>query len=484
MRPRKDKRCSMGKTTGFIEFQRKTPGYRPKGERIGDFKAVELQLDEKDIYEQAARCMDCGIPFCHGCGCSLANIIPEFNDLVYQKRWSEALDILMSTNNFPEFTGRICPATCEAACVAGINGEPVTIRQIELEVIEKGFEKGYIQPSKPTTYRDERIAIIGSGPAGLAAADCLNKAGYIVTVFDSAKYPGGILRYGIPDFKLEKWVVERRIKLMEDEGIVFETGIKAGEDISYRYLKDRFDAVCLACGAREPRDLLIPGRELSGVYFAMDFLTQQNKRNSGETFDTRQEITASGKTVVVIGGGDTGSDCLGTSHRQGAKQVSQFEILPEPSIERPESTPWPTWPLILRETHAHKEGGTRKWAVTTKSFIGENEILKKMLCAEVKWEAKKEGEPLSPVEIPGTEFEVAADMVILAMGFTGPEKNRLVDELNIERDERGNVKTDQNHMTNVKGVFAAGDMVSGQSLVVRAIADGRDAATGIMEYLS
>lgn len=428
--------------------------------------------------------MDCGIPFCHGFGCSLSNVIPEFNELVYRGNWQKALDILLSTNNFPEFTGRLCPAPCEAACIAGINGEPVTIRQIELAIIEKGFEKGYIRPSPPRSYFNERIAVIGAGPAGLAVADTLNKAGYRITVFDSAKLPGGLLRYGIPDFKLEKWVIDRRIRLMEEEGVIFETGITAGKDISYRYLKNRFDLICLACGSRIPRDLPIPGRELTGIFFAMDYLSQQNKRDCGERIDPQKEITASGKRVVILGGGDTGSDCLGTALRQGAKDVYQFEILPKPPLERSESTPWPLWPLVLRDTHAHKEGGIRRWSMITKAFLGENRILKKLRCAQVQWRAEQSNAQPVPIEKPGTEFEIDADMVILAMGFVSPERNRLINELRIALDERGNVKADHLHMTNVDKVFVAGDMANGQSLIVSAIADGRKTARGIMTYLA
>ncbi len=381
----------MGKTTGFLEYDRKEPGYRPMEVRLKDYKAVEYEPDEDDIYEQAARCMDCGIPFCHGCGCPVSNIIPEFNDLAYRGHWQEALDILLSTNNFPEFTGRLCPAPCETACVTGINSDPVTIRQIELSVIEKGFEKGLIRPKPPAKYFNKRIAIIGSGPAGLAVADTLNRSGYKVTVFDEAEKPGGLLRYGIPDFKLEKCIVERRIGLMEKEGVIFETGIRAGTDISFKYLNRHFHAICLACGARKPRDLSIPGRNFTGIFFAMDFLVQQNKRIGGEAIDPSDAISARDKAVVIIGGGDTGSDCLGTSLRQGAKSVCQLEILPKPPVERPDHTPWPMWPLILRESHAHKEGGERRFSVTTRAFIGENRVVNKLLCAEVEWVPEQAG---------------------------------------------------------------------------------------------
>jgi len=466
-----------------MEHGRKDPGYRPREERIRDYKAVERQLSYDEIHRQAARCMDCGTPFCHAYGCPVANVIPEFNYFVCKGNWQEALEILLSANNFPEFTGRVCPAPCEAACVSGINGDPVTIRQIELAVIERGFENGYVQSRPPVKRMNERVAIIGSGPAGLAVADTLNKTGYRVTVYDDALVPGGILRYGIPDFKLEKWAVDRRIHLMEEEGVVFETGIKVGQDISCRYLTRHFDAVCLACGVREPRDLNVPGRDLKVISFAMDYLTQQNKRVSGERVDSSEGTTAEGKTVVVIGGGDTGSDCLGTALRQGAKKVSQLEILPEPPADRSESTPWPLWPLMLRKTHAHEEGGETLWSVMTKEFIGEEGILKKLLCAEVEWVAPEEGKPPVPVEKAGTEFEVEADMVLLAMGFVGPGKNRLIDELGIELDSQGNVKADANHMTKREGLFVAGDMTTGQSLVVRAMGDGRKAAYGIMAYL-
>ncbi|MBW1720786.1 MAG: glutamate synthase subunit beta [Deltaproteobacteria bacterium] len=473
----------MGKPTGFLEYTRKEPGYRPREERIRDFRAVECQLSHREIQVQAARCMDCGTPFCHATGCPLSNLIPEFNDFMYRGKWRRALDLLLSTNNFPEFTGRVCPALCEAACVAGINDDPVTIRQIELAVIEKGFESDYLRPSPPPRRHGSRVAVVGAGPAGLAAADTLNRAGYPVVVFDEAPRPGGILRYGIPDFKLEKWVVERRIRMMEQEGVVFETGVRVGEDISYRYLKSRFDALCLACGARRPRDLPVPGRDLQGIHFAMDYLVQQNRRMGGETFDASGEIWAAGKRVVIIGGGDTGSDCLGTAIRQGAERVVQLEILPKPPLRRSEHTPWPRWPYMLRESHAHKEGGEVWWSVMTKSFLGSEGRVTGLRCVEVEWDRDPEGALKGPMEKPGTEFDLEADLVLLAMGFTGPEENSMFDGLGIERDQRGNVKVGPLNMTNVPGIFAAGDMTLGQSLVVRAIADGRKAAGGIRAYL-
>ncbi len=473
----------MGKPTGFLDYERKEPGYRTKKERLQDYKAVELQADDKETIIQSARCMDCGIPYCHAYGCPVANVIPEFNDLIYRNNWQGALDILLSTNNFPEFTGRVCPAPCEAACVAGINQEPITIRQIELALIEKGFKEGYLKPQPPETYLQAQVAVIGAGPAGLAVADSLNKAGYRVTVFDEAAEPGGILRYGIPDFKLEKWVVERRVQMMQAEGIVFETGVKVGVDISFRYLKSRYAAICLACGARGPRDLPIPGRDYTGIYFAMDYLTQQNKRLAGESLRPSTEITAANKAVVIIGGGDTGSDCLGTALRQGARQVTQLEILPEPPTERDSSTPWPMWPLMLRDTHAHKEGGSRRWAVTAKAFIGENRVLKRVACIEMEWQPTPDGKGHMPIEKPGTEFDIEADLVILAMGFIGPGPSKLVDEIGLELDDRKNVKVDHTQMTNVPGVFVAGDMTTGQSLIVHAIANGRKASDGIQSYL-
>jgi len=473
----------MGDPRGFIEIKRKDAPYRSRDERLRDYKAVEHQLSYSDLNKQAARCMDCGTPFCHAYGCPISNLVPEFNDFAFRGNWQQALEILVSANNFPEFTGRVCPAPCEAACVSALNSDPVTIRQIELAIIEKGFESGLISSEPPSIRLDKKVAVIGSGPAGLTIADSLNRAGYRVTVFENANYPGGILTYGIPDFKLEKWVVERRIKLMAAQGITFETGVKIGDDISCHYLKKRFDAICLACGARKPRDLPVPGRDLNGIYFAMDYLSQQNKRNRDEYVGPSDEIIARDKKVVVIGGGDTGSDCLGTALRQGAIRVSQLEIVPKPPVKRSDNTPWPMWPVLLRQTHAHKEGGELFWSIMTKEFLGEKGVVKKIRCAEVEWVVSDVNRPPVPIEKASTEFEIEADLVILAMGFLGPEESNLVAELSVELDGRGNVKADDHGMTNLDGIFVAGDMAMGQSLVVRAIADGRKTALGIKTYL-
>lgn len=473
----------MSKERGFLEYGRRDPGYRPREERVKDFKSVELRLADEEIHQQVARCMDCGTPFCHGYGCPLNNIIPEFNDHVYHQRWKEALDLLLSTSPFPEVTGRVCPALCEGSCVLGIHSEPVTIRQIELAVVEKGFERGYIVPQPPKTRRAERVAIVGAGPAGLSAADLLNRAGFPVVVYEAAAKPGGVLRYGIPDFKLEKWILDRRIQLMKDEGIVFETGVQVGTDLSYRFLKGHYDAVVLTGGARESRDLKVPGRELKGIHFAMQFLVQQNQRTGGEPIEG-EEITARDKQVVIIGGGDTGSDCLGTAVRQGAKRVHQFEILPKPPPTRAVNTPWPMWPNMLRESSSHKEGGERRWCVSTKEFVGENGHVRRLKGIEVEWVAKPGGGAPAPQEKPGTDFTVDADLVLLAMGFSGPGKNQLIPDLGLEVDRNGFVRRHDDNMTSVPGVFVAGDMTQGASLVVRAISDGREAAQGVIAYLS
>ena len=473
----------MGKPTGFMEYERSEPGYRPVEERVRDFRAVERRLPEETVVEQAARCMDCGTPFCHGCGCPLRNVIPEWNDHVYQGRWSEALEMLLATNNFPEFTGRICPAPCEGSCVLGINREPVAIRQIELAIIERAFERGLMKPRPPAVRREKRVAVIGSGPAGLAVADTLNRMGFRVVVYDSAARAGGILRYGIPEFKLEKVVVDRRIALMEAEGVTFEPGVRVGEDISYHYLRGRFEAVCLCAGARQPRDLAVPGRELGGIHFAMDYLVQQNRRLAGETVDPQREISALGKSVLVIGGGDTGSDCVGTAIRQGAASVTQVEILPQPPPARAEATPWPQWPNMLRTSSSHKEGCERHWNVATKAFTGSGGAVEAVSTVEVAWTAPPGGGRPVMTEKPGSGRVWKADLVLLAMGFTGPRPNRMVSDLGIRTVNGGVIWRDARNMTNVPGIFVSGDMSIGASLVVRAIRDGRQAAEGIAVYL-
>jgi glutamate synthase (NADPH/NADH) small chain len=473
----------MGSQTGFIDIKREEPGYRPVRERIKDFEAVEKQLPEEKIIHQAARCMDCGVPFCHGYGCPLANVMPEWNELVFRKKYKEALQSLLSTNPFPEFTGRICPTLCEASCVLGINAEPVTIRQIELFIIEKGFKEGWIKPVDTITRIHRKVAIIGSGPAGLAAADDLNKKGYTVTVFESAAYPGGILRYGIPDYKLEKWVVERRINIMEAEGITFETGIKVGVDVSLNYLQKRFDALCLAGGSRQPRDLPVPGRKLEGVYFAMDYLTQQNRIIGRELKKDKNIISANKKTVTVIGGGDTGADCIGTALRQGAKEVLQLEIMPKPPLTRSASTPWPAWEYMLRTSSSHKEGCERRWSVATDSFKGKSGKVTGLHCKEVIWERDDAGSPLKFTAKPGSSFYIKSDLVLLALGFTGVKKNSMLESFGVRLTDKGTLYKDNYDMTNIKNIFVTGDMSKGASLVVHAIADGKSTAQKIDSYL-
>ncbi|HMR56054.1 MAG TPA: glutamate synthase subunit beta [Cyclobacteriaceae bacterium] len=470
----------MGKPTGFLEQQRELPHKRDPKKRINDYNEVDPVIDEGITVKQASRCMDCGIPFCHN-GCPLGNIIPEFNDAVYQENWKLAYEILISTNNFPEFTGRICPAPCEASCVLGINKPPVAIEYIEKSIIERAFQDGYAKPRIPVTSTNKKIAIVGSGPSGLAAAAQLNYAGHQVTVFERADEIGGLLRYGIPDFKLDKQIVDRRVQLMTEEGVKFQTNANVGVNISVTQIKEEFDAILLCGGSTIPRDLPIPGRELKGVHYAMDFLTQQNCRVAGKKVNT-QEIWATGKNVVVIGGGDTGSDCVGTSNRHGAKSVTQIEILSKPPKNRTASMPWPSWPMILRTSTSHEEGCERNWSIVTKEFIGDDQgNLKALKIAEV--EMKNEpGKPPVFVEIAGSEKEIPCELALLAMGFLHPQHNGLVEQLSVDRDERGNVKA-TNYKTSVEDVFAAGDMRRGQSLVVWAISEGREAARAVDQYL-
>ena len=470
----------MGKPTGFLEQQRELPHKRDPKKRINDYNEVDPVIDEGITVKQASRCMDCGIPFCHN-GCPLGNIIPEFNDAVYQENWKLAYEILISTNNFPEFTGRICPAPCEASCVLGINKPPVAIEYIEKSIIERAFQDGYAKPRIPVTSTNKKIAIVGSGPSGLAAAAQLNYAGHQVTVFERADEIGGLLRYGIPDFKLDKQIVGRRVQLMTEEGVKFQTNANVGVNISVTQIKEEFDAILLCGGSTIPRDLPIPGRELKGVHYAMDFLTQQNCRVAGKKVNT-QEIWATGKNVVVIGGGDTGSDCVGTSNRHGAKSVTQIEILSKPPKDRTASMPWPSWPMILRTSTSHEEGCERNWSIVTKEFIGDDQgNLKALKIAEV--EMKNEpGKPPVFVEIAGSEKEIPCELALLAMGFLHPQHNGLVEQLSVDRDERGNVKA-TNYKTSVEDVFAAGDMRRGQSLVVWAISEGREAARAVDQYL-
>ena len=471
----------MGKPTGFMEHRRETPGKRDERERILDSLEIYEPFPEAKLQDQGARCMDCGIPFCHS-GCPLGNIIPDWNDLVYRGRWAEALKELESTTNFPEFTGRICPAPCEEACVLVINDDPVTIERIEYAIAEKGFAEGWIEPRPPTVRTGKTVAVVGSGPAGLAAAAQLNRAGHTVTVFERADRIGGLLMYGIPDFKLEKRVVNRRLEILEAEGITFKTNANVGVNISTDEL-EAFDAVVLAGGATKPRDLPIPGRDLVGVEFAMDFLPQQNKRVAGDTVPDDESIMATDKHVIVIGGGDTGSDCVGTSNRQRAKSVTQFELLSQPPEGRPEQQPWPYWPMKLRTSTSHEEGCDRHWSIMTKEFIGENGRLKALRTVEVEWVPSNNGSRPELRETPGTEKAWPAELVLLAMGFLGPETNGMIDQLGLELDPRSNVKTDANYMTSKPGIFSAGDMRRGQSLVVWAISEGREAAHAVDHYL-
>jgi glutamate synthase (NADPH/NADH) small chain len=471
----------MGKPTGFIEIQRKKHPTRPVAERVKDWHEVYLRYADSDLAAQGARCMDCGIPFCHQ-GCPLGNLIPDWNDLVYKDRWRAAIDRLHATNNFPEFTGKLCPAPCEGSCVLGINDDPVTIKSIEATIIDRAWQEGWVVPQAPEHRTWKKVAIVGSGPAGLAAADQLNRAGHSVTVFEKSDRIGGLLRYGIPEFKMEKSFLDRRLKVMEAEGVVFRPGVNVGVDVTADRLRRDYEAVLLAGGAEKPRDLPVPGRELTGIHFAMEYLTLQNRRNEGDVIADADFISAEGKHVIIIGGGDTGADCLGTAHRQKAKSVHQLELLPMPPKERAASNPWPEWPVIFRVSSAHDEGGERLYSVNTQRFSGTPDGRVQALHA-VKVEAVQKDGRTSFQPVAGSEFEIPADLVLLAMGFTGPEKGALLNDLGVDLTARGNVGRDAKWMTNVPGVFTAGDMQRGQSLIVWAIAEGRSAARAIDEHL-
>ena len=484
----------MGKPTGFKEFTRELPAKKPVQERLQHYNEFIEKFNDDKLNQQAARCMNCGVPFCHS-GCPLGNVIPEFNDAVYQKDWKEAYDILNSTNNFPEFTGRICPAPCESSCVLGINQPPVAIEEIEKHIIEIAFEKGFVKAKMPNTRSGKKVAVIGSGPAGMAAAAQLNYAGHSVTVFERDDKPGGLLQYGIPDFKLEKWVVQRRIKLMQEEGIIFQCNAYVGVNININDLLREYNAIVLAGGSTVPRNLDIPGRELNGVYFAMQFLKQQNKRIAGldplanptiESNIYHEDILAAGKNVVVIGGGDTGSDCVGTSNRHAAKSVTQFELLPKPPADRTALMPWPTYPMVLKTSSSHEEGVERNWSIATKEFIGdENGNLKALKIVDLEWKASEDGRPARFEERAGSERDIPCELALLAMGFVHPQHEGLLNLLEIEKDERGNVKaSEKNYQTNLSKIFAAGDIRRGQSLVVWAISEGRECARKVDEFLN
>ena len=471
----------MGKPTGFIEIQRKKQATRPVGTRLLDWHEVYVPYAPSELQDQGARCMDCGIPFCHQ-GCPLGNLIPDWNDLVYHDRWRAAIDRLHATNNFPEFTGRLCPAPCEGSCILRINDYPVTIKAFEVAIIDRAYQEGWITPRPPAVRTWKKVAVIGSGPAGLAAADQLNRAGHTVTVFEKSDRVGGLLRYGIPEFKMEKRFLDRRLALMEAEGVVFRSRINVGTDVPVGRLRADFDAILLAAGAGWPRDLPVPGRELKGIHFAMEYLTLQNRRCEGDIIPDDAFISAKDRDVVIIGGGDTGADCLGTVHRQGARSVHQFELLPTPPGTRAADNPWPTWPNIFRVSTAHEEGGERVYSVSTQRFTGDAEGRVARLHGVTVDMVRRDGR-MDFVPMPGTEFEMKADLVLLAMGFVGPERGPLVNDLGLRLTERGNVWRDDQWMTNVPGVFTAGDMQRGQSLIVWAIAEGRSAARAIDHHL-
>jgi glutamate synthase (NADPH) small chain len=467
----------LAKTTGFLEYERETPPRRPVLERINDWFEVYQDFPAPALQEQAARCMDCGVPFCHT-GCPVNNLIPDWNDQVWKGRWREASRQLHATNNFPEFTGRICPAPCEAACVLGINDDPVTIKVVEQNIVDRAFAEGWVQPELPRKRTGKKVGIVGSGPAGLAAAQQLNRAGHTVTVFDKHDRIGGLLRYGIPDFKLEKHVVDRRLEQLVAEGVEFKPRVNVGADFTGEQLVNDFDAVLLAMGAEQPRDIGISGSRLKGIHYAMDYLTQQNKRVAGNRFIPEEEIVATDKRVIIIGGGDTGADCLGTAHRQKAATVHQLQIHPMPPTERHQSTPWPMWPLQLRMEAAHEEGGVREWSILTTHFSGDKDgNVERLHCVRV-------GPKPALERVPGSDFYLEADLVLIAIGFAGPVRRGLLDQLPLALDGRGNIKADETYMTSIPGVFSAGDARRGQSLVVWAIAEGRHAAHHIDKFLT
>jgi glutamate synthase (NADPH/NADH) small chain len=470
----------MGKTTGFKEYKREVPKKRPISERVSDYKEVYEDFSDEKLTKQAARCMNCGIPFCNW-ACPLGNIIPDFNHLVYKEQWMKANNRLSLTNPFPEFTGRVCPALCEGSCTLGSNSEAVTIEQVEVSIIERAFKEGWVKPNPPKVRTGKKVAIIGSGPSGLSTAAKLNSYGHKVTVFEKEDEIGGLLRYGIPDFKLEKWVVDRRVELMKEEGIIFKTSCDVGVDYSVEDITKSFDVVILTGGCSIPRDLNVSGRNSKGVHFAMEYLTLQNKKNAGKDILV-EDINAKDKVVIVIGGGDTGSDCIGTARRQGAKEVYQFEIMPKPPETRDESMPWPEFPRTLKTTSSHEEGCKREWCVSTKALIAKDGKLQALKGIKVEWLSDEQGR-FTMKEIEGSEFDLKADLVLIAMGFTNPKHEGLLKQLGVELDNRGNVKTNELYMTSVKGIFAAGDMRTGQSLVVRAMSEGLKVAENVDNYL-